>query len=184
MIRIQEIKNGNKDAFQKVYQDYNKRLYDFIYSKTGSDFYASEVVQMTFLKLWDRRQSLHSDIALSNQVYQIAKSVLIDVLRKTEKERLKRASLHRQANSKVNTGYERIEEREVQLMLEKALAAMPPVRKKVFSMKVQSQLSYKEISSILSISTKTVNKHMELAMQQIKPFFRSFFVFICILISY
>ena len=81
-----------------------------------------------------------------------------------------------------------IENYDAQKILQAITDQMPPMRKKVFSLRIQQQLTYKEISSTLSISLKTVNKHMELALPQARAVFKSLlptvvFMIIKILIS-
>lgn len=179
---IEKIKTGDTQTFSQVYNNFSSKLYNFVYAKSGSEFYANEVVQITFMKLWERRQKLNTEVELAVQLYQIAKTTLIDVLRKVEKDRL-RESACASRGDQTNYGYERLKHRDANYTLQHAISQMPPVRKKVFSLRMEEQLSYKEIAITLALSVKTVNKHMELAMKQIKPAFKVFSIFLIILLA-
>ena len=173
MLLIKQIKDGDVDAFKIAYSIYQSKLHNFIYSKTGSVFYANEITQVTFMKLWEHRCNLNEELKISTQVFQIAKTSLIDVLRKTERERLKVECFCQSGAQQNIAGDDLIENYNADKILQTIIDRMPPMRKKVFSLRIQQQLSYKEISSKLSISLKTVNKHMELALPQARSVFKS-----------
>lgn len=120
------------------------------------------------------------DIPISSQIFQIAKTTMIDVLRKMERERLKTDHIYTNTKRIQESGYEWIEGKDAESTLQRAMDVMPPMRKKVFSLRVENQYSYKEIAIALSISIKTVNKHLELAMQQVRPFFKTFLILLII----
>ena len=182
LLLVKKIKVGDVDAFKIAYSIYESKLHSFIYSKTGSAFYANEVTQITFMKLWEHRCNLNEDLKISTQVFQIAKTSLIDVLRKTERERLKMENFCKSGLNQHLAQTSSIQNYDTDKILQTIINQMPPMRKKVFSLRIREQLSYKEISSRLSISLKTVNKHMELALPQARAVFKSFFLLVVLLI--
>ncbi len=78
----QDIRLGNKDAFRMVYQLYHQKLYFFTLRHVQSAYVAEETVQLTFIRLWEKRESLAPDVPLSQQVFRIGKSIMVDLLRK------------------------------------------------------------------------------------------------------
>lgn len=183
METITKLQNGDTEVFGEIFQEFNGKLEQFIFNKTRSQYYAHEVTQLTFIKLWERRMSLNAEIPISSQIFQIAKSTMIDVLRKMERERLKIAHINAQRKMIPPSGYESIELKDAQTVLHRALNEMPPMRKKVCRLRIEDQFSYKEISETLCISIKTVNKHLELAMRQLRPFFKTFVLIILFLVK-
>ncbi|ANI89900.1 hypothetical protein A9P82_11755 [Arachidicoccus ginsenosidimutans] len=175
MNTIIKLKTNDLTFFNQMYNDYSAKLYDFIYMKTNSEFYANEVVQMTFIKLWKSREELKNDVPMGAQIFQMAKSTLIDVLRKTEKERIKINSFAESREMEKTSGNELINGYNAKRILEDILKQMPPMRQKVFNLRIQ-HFSYKEIACTLSISVKTVNKHLELARKQLEPYLNVLFV--------
>jgi RNA polymerase sigma-70 factor (ECF subfamily) len=169
---IKEIKNGNETVFRDAFSIYSQKLYHYLLLKARSEYLANEVTQLTFIKLWKYRQSLSESIPLSTQVFQIAKTTLIDELRKEERRKtnLQKLStnenIFKSATENVNAD---LHVKDLQVALDKAIDQLPPVRRKVFQMSRQEQLSHKEISNSLSISIRTVDKHIQLALQSLKP---------------
>jgi len=161
----------NEKEFFEVYHYWYTKLYSFIYVKTRSPEVTEDVVQQTFLKVWERRAQVNLEVRLSTQLFQIARTTLIDELRKQAQGR------RYEEYSKVHLAgqYENLERRLVyknELEYVRALLRqMPFMRQQVFHMHKFEELSYKEISAKLNISTKTVESHMALALKYIRKFF-------------
>lgn len=168
---IKELKNGSQETFNEVYYAYHQQLYNYILSRTTSAYFAEEVVQLTFIKLWNSRRHLSEDIDLNVQLFRIAKTTLIDFLRKTHRENnIVHISKDREAEA-VNDIYKNVFYKETNSRLEKLVASLPPVRRKIFEMSRYREMSHKEISEQLSIAPKTVENHINLALKYIKTFF-------------
>lgn len=93
-------------------------------------------------------------------------------MRKTESEKLKLDGFSKSGSEEVTDNLP-METYDDNIILQIITEQMPPMRKKVFSLRIEQHLSYKEISSVLSISLKTVNKHMELALPKVRATFKS-----------
>lgn len=173
MEKTAKIKAGDVDVFKEIFYAYSQKLYNYLHRKTKSDYFANEVVQLTFIKLWKFRHLLNEEVKLSTQLFQIAKTTMIDELRREERYKVKLARLMTGENlfNPVN-GYKAIEEYDVDNRLQRAIRELPPVRGKVFRLGKIEELSYKEISAELSISVKTVDKHMQLALRNLRPFLK------------
>lgn len=166
-----KIKAGDTDAFNSVFYAYSSRLYAFLFNKTKSSYLANEITQLTFIKLWRYREGLNSELKLSTQIFQIAKTLMIDELRREgrTKEHLEQYQVAENIfNAHKISGYEAMNEQDTQMAINKAIEQLPPVRRKVFKLSRENDLSYKEISEELSISVKTVDKHIQLALRYIK----------------
>jgi RNA polymerase sigma-70 factor (ECF subfamily) len=140
-------------------------VYYYFISRTRDDYFAEELTQMTFIKLWEYREGLSTEIDFDTQLFRIARTVMIDAIR--EKERRKRLmngfktqadtieplySSHNEAESDFNN----------------SLQELPAVRKKVFVLNRLHGFSYKEIAAELNISDRTVEKHISLALKQLR----------------
>lgn len=175
---LEKLQAGDLETFREIFYQYNDKLYGFILAKTQSSDFSEEVTHLTFIKLWKSRKNLTSGVKLSTQIFQIAKTVMIDELRKLErikknKEKWLADSACLQPSSE--DGYNTVSSKELQKKFQDIISNMPPVRQRVYQLSREEQLTHKEISERLSISTKTVEKHMQLALRNIRPFIKSFF---------
>lgn len=168
---VAHIKSGNELFFQQVFNEYHEKLYFYVLKKTGSEYMAEEVVQITFIKLWNSKENLNESYSISTQLFRIAKTTLIDLVRKNntiESLAKKVEELHSNLSSDDTLG--KIDAKELNNKLEKALEHLPPIRRKVFRMSRLEEKSYQEIASELSISTKTVENHISMAIKQLRPY--------------
>jgi len=55
---ISGIKVGDSSFFNDAYFRYHQQIYQFIFKKTQSDYIATEVVQLCFIRLWEKRNAL------------------------------------------------------------------------------------------------------------------------------
>ena len=163
-----------------MFHQFHQKLYYYVLSKTKSEFCAEEVVQITFIKLWQYRHSLNEDISIDAQLFRIAKTTLIDQLRKLDHSDKITEALAKQDTGVSNKAISNLEQQELRNQLLEALSQMPPARKKVFEMSRLQGLSYKEIAASLFISEKTVENHIGLALRQLKEKFPLIMLFIAI----
>ncbi|MBX2922814.1 MAG: sigma-70 family RNA polymerase sigma factor [Chitinophagaceae bacterium] len=164
---VKAIRAGNDAAYKAVFDEYYRKLYFYIFSKTRSAWLSEETVQLTFIKLWDYRDKLSLEHSISTQLFRIASTTLIDLLRKQHnlQQVMHNISGEQEHNNHV---YHHLDAADVSKKLFYALESMPPARRKVFELSRFEGLSYKQIAKQLSISPKTVENHMVLAIKHLK----------------
>ena len=169
LLSIKELKDGDELYFRQVFDQYHQKLYFFILYKTKSEYIAEEVVQMTFTKLWQCRQTLQEEYTVSTQLFRIATTTLIDFLRKYNNKEAVTARLDgMDIDTGIDSTYEKMSGQELQRRISEAVNDLPPVRKQVFEMSREQGMSYREIAETLSVSSRTVEGHISKALKQIK----------------
>jgi len=156
------IKNGDKKSFESAYYNWSSKVYYFILRQSGSEDIAMEVVQQVFVRLWDKREGLSEEHTLSIQLFRMAKTIFVDELRKAAQSR--KYIQYIQSKDQIfaeNT----LEHKEALGIVYRAIERMPAVRKQIFLMSRMEHLSYQQIAQKLSISPKTVENHIGLALR-------------------
>lgn len=161
---IQHLKDGDHIAFEVVFKLLHKKVYAYFFKKTASEDQAQELTQLTFIKLWNFKHTLSAEHTLDLQLFKIAKTTLLDYFKKQANEE-RNLKLYYNKASEESSGQEL--NFEINQQLEVVLSTLPPTRKKVFELSRLQGYSYKEISEQLSISPRTVEKHISLAMKQL-----------------
>ena len=167
---IAALKENDEIVFNELFNDYHHKVYFYILAKTKSDYLAEEVTQLAFIKLWDYRHNLDETLPVSSQIFRIAKTTCIDLLRK-EANQAKLLISGKKDAQPLNTVSDLAETKEMERRLSDAVQKMPPVRRKVFQLSRYESKSYKEISQLLSLSEKTVENHIALAIKQLRRIF-------------
>ena len=163
---IVAIKNGDVQAFEQAYILYRQKLYAYFLKKTTSEEDAKDLLQITFSKLWQYRESLSEDYLFEQHLFHIARTVFIDFLRKENKQQKIKESIKVIDNQKMPEEY--LPQFEFNNRLQKLLSGMPLVRKRVFELHKIEGYSYKEIAELLSISIKSVDNNLSKAMKYLR----------------
>ncbi len=171
---LHNIKAGDITSFKMAYQRYYEKLYFYVIKHTQSSYLAEETVQMTFIKLWENRSGLAVDIDLSKQIFRIAKSTMIDLLRKEGRRQGSITTLAEQTTEMTVDGPDLSKKEELRQVYA-TIERMAPVRKAVFKLSRIDGRTHKEIAEQLSISPKTVENHIGRALRQLKDILTLFF---------
>jgi len=163
---INAIKDGNSAAFEKVYKEHREKVYAYFLKKTNCSEDARDLLQTVFLKLWQYKSSLSPEYLLEQQIFHIARTVLIDHLRRQNK-------LQRIKKSITEVGWSKppvsnVPDHDVYGYLQKLLSGLPPIRKRIFELHRIEGYSYKEISEILSIPVKSVDNNLAKALKHLR----------------
>jgi len=164
---VTAIQNGEENWFKLAYEENHEKTYFYFLKKTKSSEDAKDLLQTTFLKLWQYRNSISPDFALEQQIFHIARTVFIDHIRKQNRQ------LQFRKEASMEAGTEAIQESfstyfDTQKLLQSALITMPEMRKKVFELNRLQGYTYREIAELLSISEKAVDNHLTKAVKQLK----------------
>ncbi|MGY0038982.1 sigma-70 family RNA polymerase sigma factor [Pedobacter sp. NJ-S-72] len=161
---ILALKQGNEIVFEKFYRCWHAKVYTYFLQKTKSAYMAEELVQLTFIKLWNFRHTLKEEIPFEAQLFTIARTTLLDMLR-------------RQANQQrlienVTPGMIRQTDPHWEFDFKKRITnsidTLPFMRKKVLLLNRFEGFTNKEIAEKLAISVRTVEKHLSMALKQLK----------------
>ena len=164
---IQNIRQGNHKSFEIVFKLWHKKVYGYFLKKTGSDNLAEELTQMAFIKLWRFKHTLSDDFPLDVQIFKIAKTTLLDYFKKLANDERNLMLYHTEFTGKME---EQSLQFDINKQLEVVLNCLPPTRKQVFVLNRLQGYSYKEIAEQLSISPRTVEKHISLAIKQLNGY--------------
>lgn len=166
--KVTAIKNGDSLVFEQVFREYHSKIYFYILGKTRSAYLAEEVVQLTFIKLWNFRSSLNDEYTLSTQLFRIATTTLIDLLRKESNNRALVTALLQEKHPVASDPNRLLTDKELLKKARDVIDRMPEMQRKTFQLSRIEGLSYKEIAEKLSISVKTVEVHIARALKKIR----------------
>ncbi|MEC5143596.1 sigma-70 family RNA polymerase sigma factor [Chitinophaga sp. 212800010-3] len=159
MHTVLAIQQGKEKAFRQLYSQYHDKLYYWLLGKMKSEYWAQELVQQTFVKLWISRENLSTTINIDIQLFRIARSLMIDQLRKLANERkvLHQLPPVQESEDVVWNNYSAKVTRQT---IEQIISELPETARQAFRLSRERGLTYHEIASELSISPKTVEYHI------------------------
>lgn len=165
---IYNLQRDSEEAFREVYDEYHPKLYGYFLKKTRSANVSGDLVQETFIKLWRFRKGLNPGLSLSIQIFRIARTTIIDVLRKNARNRVDSVPFTHITDLADSLSEKEPPETSPALsLLIHALARLSPMRRKIIEQRLEG-FSNHEIAANLSISKKTVENQINKAFQEIK----------------
>lgn len=162
---ITGLRNGDMAAYETAFQTFYPRFVRFA-DYIVKDFpLAKDLVQNVFLKLWRYRDRLKPDLSLENYLYVLTKREVLNNLRS------RRAAEPLSAAEVLGFPVEdavRMDRRVDASLVRSLMAVLPEQRRKVFVMSRLQGMTNKEIADALSLSEKTVERHITLAGKQLR----------------
>ncbi len=151
---------GDAEAFAAIYRHYYERLCRVAFRYLRSRDGAAEVVQELFLQLWRRRSALVVEGRLGAFLYGAVRRRALDVLRRigAAHDSLDDAGAVEVPAAELID--ERYLAREMEAALQRAIEDLPPRARQILRMRLERQLTYREIADELGIAVKTVEMHL------------------------
>lgn len=171
---IQEFKKGNAEAFKLLFDRYHERMYSFLFSFLRSKEDTEEVVQETFLKIWESRENFSEDYPFESLLFRIAKNTSLNYSRKKVNRIVFEKHFSFFSNLSESSTDEYILFQETQSIIETILNGLPPKRKEIFLLQKIEGLSRKEIADKLNISVITVDHQLNKANKYVTEEFKKF----------
>lgn len=153
------LSKDNEAAFEELYHLYSNRLLGYLVKLVKSETVAAELLQDTFVKLWNNREKIDPERSFRSYLYRIAENCVYDFFRKAARDKKLQSVLIHSA-CEYSHIEENVFEKENEQLLQQAINSLPPKRRQVFQMVKIEDRSYEEVSRLLNISTSTVNDHI------------------------
>ncbi len=171
---ISRVKNGDQKAFRELYDNYKNKVYFFCLKYVRSEEIASDILQETFIKIWDFRNNLEANSNFDGFIFKLVKNRIFNYIsaekvrkdHENEAQKLRMTVTNETENSVVYNDYK--------TLLTKAIKTMPEKRKKVYVLSRYSGYTYDEIAEKLNISPNTVEIHIGKALRDIRSFIKAY----------
>ena len=157
-------------AFEKLLHDYQKPLYNHIRNIVLNHDDADDVLQNTFIKVFQYLKNFKGESKLFSWMYRIATNEALTFLnQKAKKNNITSVELQNKTidNLKADVYFEG---NEIQIKLQKAIVLLPEKQQLVFKMKYFEELKYEEISTILGTSVGALKASYHHAVKKIEAF--------------
>lgn len=157
-------------AFQKLVREYQRPLYNHIRNIVLNHDDTDDVLQNTFVKVFQHLKSFKGDSKLFSWVYRIATNEAITFINQKAK---RNGTTSEAMQTKIVENLQSdvyFDGTEIQLKLQKAIALLPEKQQLVFKMKYFEELKYEEISEILGTSVGALKASYHHAVKKIEEF--------------
>jgi RNA polymerase sigma-70 factor (ECF subfamily) len=174
---------GDITAFEMFFKTYYQPLCNYAYSFLQDRAESEEIVQATFLSVWEKRQSLTIKTSPKSYLYAMVRNACLNVI-KHEKIKQKYAG---EELALASPGYESVSHtvtsNELETRIQVAIETLPEQCRLVFKLSRFEELKYQEIADQLNISIKTVENHMGKALKLMREQLKDYLPLIIVLLN-
>lgn len=171
---IKAFKRGDTEAFKLLFDRYHERLYSFLFSLLKSREDTEEIIQETFLKIWENRNDFKENYPFESLLFRIAKNASLNYNRQKVNRTVFEKHFWFFADFSESPADQYVLFEETQNMIKTILNGLPPKRKEIFLLQKVEGLSRKEIATQLGISVITVDHQLNKANKYVKEEFKKF----------
>jgi len=160
-------------AFQKLLHDYQRPLYNQIRNIVLNHDDADDVLQNTFIKVFQNLKNFKGESKLFSWIYRIATNEAITFInQKAKRNNTTSEALQTKIvdNLKADTYFDG---NEIQIKLQKAITLLPEKQQLVFKMKYYEEIKYENMSEILGTSVGALKASYHHAVKKIENFMKN-----------
>lgn len=161
------LQEGDEKSLEVIVLRYWEALYIVAFKILNDRHSCEDVIQEIFIKIWQNREKLK--VSYSLKAYLFAA---------TRYEVYRQIKLHIQKQDRLELGYfnsiekynphNELEYIELLSSVERIVDSLPERCREIYLLSREEQLSHKEISLRLKISTKTVENHITIALGRLR----------------
>lgn len=167
---VAAVKRGDLKAYEQLFMHYYPIVRAFVLGFVKIDEQTKDIAQDVFMKLWQYRESLDAAKPIKPYIFLLARREVCSYFRnkQTVMERNFSEGGGFLPATPDDSTQQNLDAGELSTVVESILESMPPQRRRIFSMSRKEGLSDAEIAERLGLSVRTVNKHIELALKDIR----------------
>lgn len=165
---LRRLKQGSMVAFDTIYFKYGEALALRLHRLIKLPNVVEELHQDVFIRLWNHREKIDANTHIRSYLFTIARNLAIDFYRKAAKDKALQSQLIQQVDISYNHIDALLNVKEMEAIIERAIAKLPPKRQQVFRKIKLEGTSYREASHYFGVSVSTIKDHMEKAAEFLK----------------
>jgi RNA polymerase sigma-70 factor (family 1) len=170
-VLVEKLMKGDERAFAALYRKYHGSLYRYAWKFLRSDDDAKEIVHDVYFKVWEKRETLNSDLSIKYFLIRICKNMVLNQLvRAARASAYKEEALISLRENPENETEDAVIYADFEKFAHAAVAHLPAQRQAVYKMCKMDGKSYEEAAEAFGISKGTVRDHMLKASRSIKKF--------------
>ena len=166
---IEQLNGGSYESFTLLYDRWVARIYQFAFKLVKSESIAQDIVQETFVRVWESHASINPGKSFKSYLFTIAYHLMADHFRQQLRHPLLPDYFNYASSFATRNEAEQTLSLEDFLKhLEKAKQKLTPRQRIVFELSKEQNFSHAEIEQQMGITSQAVRNLLSAAMQTIR----------------
>lgn len=164
--------DGKEFVFRLLIKKYQQKLYWHIRKICIGHDDTDDVLQNTFIKVWQNLDNFKEEAKLYTWLYRIATNEALAFINKQKGNlRVSVEDVAEELSNKLDDN-SHISGEKIQIELQKALLTLPEKQRLVFNMKYFDEMKYEDMSEILETSVGALKASYHHAVKKIEQYFK------------
>jgi RNA polymerase sigma-70 factor, ECF subfamily len=181
--QIEALAAGDITAFEMIFKTYYQPLCNYAYTFLQDREEAEEIVQTSFLAVWEKREGMTIRTAVKPYLYAMVRNACLNVIKHQkikQKHVVEEIALSPVSHESVAQA---VASSELETRIQDAMERLPEQCRLVFKLSRFEELKYAEIAAQLDISVKTVENHMGKALKLMREQLKDYLPLLIVLIN-
>jgi RNA polymerase sigma-70 factor (family 1) len=165
---VKLLQNGNVAAFDSLFEIYSPKLFGFAFKYFKNETDAEELVQEVFVKVWENRHTLKSELSFKSYLFTIALNKIRKYFNKKATSLRYLMYIQNEPDFSENLNISDDDYESVLKKIADIIEQIPPRRREIFVKSKLEGKSSKEVASELNISGGTVDNQVSEALRFIR----------------
>ena len=168
------LSESDRDAFRELFDELHVTLMRFCWRYTKDADASQDIVQEVFIKVWEKRTILDPDKSILSFMYTMVRNKALNSARNDYfSNGLDVGEIVIQSDHEPDPD-EHIDFDVLEANVKRWIDKLPPRRREAFKLSRFEGLSHAEIAEIMSLTPRTVNTHVMLALEELRNRLRAF----------
>jgi len=165
---VKRVQNGDLPAFSLLMNHWQEKILRYAYRFLSDMDDASEITQKTFIKAYQKMDTLDEPGNFSSWLYRVANNLCLDELKRAGRRKSTPLEAWYEQAEDLITPESDLESKELGDVLQKALLLLPDEQRAVVILKEYEGLTFREIAEILEQSENTVKSRMYYGLKSLR----------------
>ena len=166
---IRDVKNSKKSSFQKLFYQFHDQLFRFVVYRVQDADIAKDITQETFLRIWDKRESLQPEKSFFSLLARISTNLCYDHFRYSEVRLRNKDRIPQYGKSHFDNPEEVVQAQAIEKIIRTLVnEKLPQKCRIIFVLSRIEGFSNQEISIKLGLSIRTVENQIYRALKILK----------------
>lgn len=165
---FQLFKQGEKAAYDEIYNRYWEKLYNYAFHRTMSKDTAFEVVQEIFVSLWSRKETVEIQSSLSGYLFASVRFQMFNHVKQSKLKEQYMKDYMLSIDSSANYTEQSVLADDLLEALKNGIDQLPPQCREITRLSLLENWSVDKIAEKLNISNRTVENQLSLGRKHLR----------------
>ncbi|MBE7170523.1 MAG: RNA polymerase sigma-70 factor [Williamsia sp.] len=170
-LHFASFQRGEESGFTYFFKTLYQPVLQYAHSLIDNEPAAEDIVEESFVKLWEKRTMVQSAASVKPYLFAIVKNTCIDYLNKRKTETKGKREIVWLSETENNPLQEERNFPSIHLNMQDAVEILPPRKAQIFTMFHLQHKSIREIAMELNLSIGSVKNQKSAALEMLRNYF-------------